>query len=285
MPYLDWDKYKQKPRQYGPLSHVQYSLQSNCDDNGVDYKKLLLYLPLWGQSGIPVNLGRRGSVTVSGPIWTKDGLYFDGTNDRVDLALEVGPTEPLSFMVHCRFTGGLDQQAISIANKSVANQQHRLYLRYTDNDIKASSYDGTVHDAELNGSGLGFDKDSVFAAVFAASNSRTVYAGRNGSIKSATNSDTVNISGLDRISIGISADSTPSGWFKGHLYSTIASTQEFSPDIVALLIEQPYALIQEVRPSFYSIPAVTPSPWTGKITGVTPAHVCGVVPAGICGVK
>lgn len=250
--YPGWGK--NKPQQWGPQSAVQSAMRHWAEQMGINPAKLLLYMPVWEGIGIPHNYGLEGSATLDGPVWSSlhpNTLYFDGTDDRIDILLSKLYDEPVSLLFYGEAVGTSTHTFLSIADKDSASQQHRLQNNFA-HELVASSYDGTLSEAQISPDTAWVDKLVTFAAVFEANNSRTLMlADADGAFASATNTDTRNISGLDRITIGTTADSTPNWWLTGYLHSALVITDILSETIVQCFNDTPYALAQPYIPPLY----------------------------------
>lgn len=75
MIYLDWNKYKQKPHQWGPLSAVRSAVFRNAARMGIDPKTILSALPLWSGAGHELpSYGLAGSAAIGDAVWSNSGI-------------------------------------------------------------------------------------------------------------------------------------------------------------------------------------------------------------------
>lgn len=99
---------------------------------------------------------------------------------------------------------------MSVADKDVIDQQHRLYSRSEANNysLAANSYDGIERMAVTTSGG----SSGYACGIWVANNDRRAFY--NGANK-GVNTDAVNIVGIDNIKIGTTADSTQIHWMSG----------------------------------------------------------------------
>lgn len=83
MYYHNWQKYKQKPRQYGPLSYVRYSVRENAERLGIDYNHIKLMIPYMEGAGSNLMLiNKKVEISGSDHEWGTSGFLNKSTNSN-----------------------------------------------------------------------------------------------------------------------------------------------------------------------------------------------------------
>ena len=76
MPFLR-QSYKQKPKQWGPVSAVQSALFHNLERMGIDPQTCQLALPMWERTGgIAHNYAKNNDGVITSPEWIENGLKY-----------------------------------------------------------------------------------------------------------------------------------------------------------------------------------------------------------------
>lgn len=137
-------------------------------------------------------------------------LLNDASNEYLAVAQAVVSGEPFSFSAWVNSSDGADDQyVISIADKDVANQYHGIGLNSdvgVPDGAKAYTRDSSgIVEAKTSTDWVADTWHNV-VGVWASSSSRAIYLDGGGK---GTNSTSRSVSGLDRLCIGVSADSTP----------------------------------------------------------------------------
>jgi hypothetical protein len=167
------------------------------------------------------------SNTATGAIFNGiNSVRFNGTSTRIDALLASLPI-PFSLSMWCDFDV-LGDTAMSVADKDVTNQFHRMVTSSSVNTLQTQSFDGTAvrtADSGVNPLSGGFRYClSSFSSAFLR------MASVDASIQS-TNNNTSTVLGVDRLTIGTDADSTPFSWLDGDatsfkVHSTAVSQNE-----------------------------------------------------------
>ena len=136
---------------------------------------------------------------------------YNGTNSRADTTGTLPTGEPFTIFAWTK-TSTDATTAASLADKDNGTNQHRLNI--TNDDVICSSYDGTdSYDETATNQQASGDWEHA-CGVWGATNSRKAYSnGASGSGNSVARS----VAGEDRFTIGVTADSTPYGFFNGDI--------------------------------------------------------------------
>lgn len=136
------------------------------------------------------------------------GLDFDGSSSRVDADV-VGDLSECTLWAWVKFSALADKTVISVADKSVSNQQYRI-LTTGAGGLGGSVFDGTVH----NTSGVTVTTNTWLFVACAFYGSDTIDLYVNNRLRVSLVSS-YSVSGIDRVTIGVTADSTPFGYLNG----------------------------------------------------------------------
>jgi hypothetical protein len=101
---------REKPRQYGPLSYVQYSVARNAERIGIDPASIVGYWPFWEGAGAPYDVmsGTRATAIGSGNTWTgkkQIEVTQSGGWDTNLTAPELGANDNLTYIMKGQFLG------------------------------------------------------------------------------------------------------------------------------------------------------------------------------------
>lgn len=249
----------------------------NCKKAGMPHP--VLAMPMWERAGDHVfdYSGNFHHGTNHGADRAVEGLNFvSANNDYVvsDFAL-LG--EPITIAVRYTTTTIIDNKTLcSVANKDVADQQHRLLLK-VNGYLSASTYDGTESSATESYNSADGRWHSA-AAVFETGSLRKIY--RDG-IHKDTDTVTHTVTGINRTAVGVTADSTPYGFFNGSISYALIFDVALSAAQIKFLSDNPY-FMYEIPEELYGYVAGVPSGWTGEIIGITnPTEILGRATSGI----
>jgi hypothetical protein len=164
-------------------------------------------------------------------------LSLDGSTGRSDASVSVsGMPVTLTAWFKVPDTDPVDQCVVGIADSSVADNQLRMIVDGATGAAEANSYDGTVRAA----TGTTVTNDNAWhfcVAVFESSTSRKVYVD---GVLEATNTSTQTITALDRVSVGVTADSTPFGYCSGDIQNVRVYNRALPATEVATLSTRPW---------------------------------------------
>ena len=124
MPFLR-QLYKQKPKQWGPLSNVQSAVFYNLEDYyHIDYKTCQLALSSWSPSAVDYSKNNF-TTTISGAKFQKNYFYFDGDADYISI--------PQSVISQAEFSIFFEEYSIGTSNTGYflgdSNDAVNLFLR------------------------------------------------------------------------------------------------------------------------------------------------------------
>lgn len=184
---------------------------------------------------------------------TGPALAFDGNNDYV----EIGDFEIVyPFTIVC--WAKTDQTTateilVSVAHKD-AHEYHAIGFggAAAGDPLLAWTFEGTSGVAETT---LGYSINTVYqvAGVFISGTDRKVYVdGAN----EGTNTDAKAVSNIDRAIMGVSADSSPFGYFSGLIEEVLFFSRIVVPEELRELCKNPYGMFD------------WPMPWLGAAVAV-----------------
>jgi len=205
-------------------STVDTTIQIHADGTSSDYAVTATYgrNAVWSDYDVVLHLenginSTGGSNGVGANIFTSSGYIgggfdFNGTDSRIDVPLS-SLAEPFSLQAWGALDFLSEKCILSVANDGVSDSQHRLFHNVS-NKAEASSFDGTLSAAAAS-SGLSTTSTwGKLDGVWASASSRTAYF--NGA-NSGTNTDTRAVTLIDRLTLGVTADSTPLAFWNGQI--------------------------------------------------------------------
>lgn len=143
--------------------------------------------------------------------------FDDGSTEYLEVDLSPVSGEPFTMAAWAYSDDAtVDQTVMSVADKDSGNVFHALRLMGSaagDRINASSSILGTIYTA-TSSSGFSADTWHHVCGVWAANNDRRVYI--DGGSK-GTNSNEVNVAGLDRVAIGYTCDKTPVYYLSGRV--------------------------------------------------------------------
>jgi hypothetical protein len=238
MIYLDWNKYQQKPRQWGPLSAVRSAVFRNAERLAVDPASLVAYFPMWEGAFPLVNLisGKFNSGGIGpGASATGLGIYLNNQNNSTEL-----PVDGYSFADNTPFwfSFGAHQPTHETTNNSLIagynNSTGLDYIGLYGGDYLRVRFETSLLFTAINN----FTKSTNLAIRCDGATTANVYAYQDGKNKQTL---TVANSALKLNHLGLA--STSYGATDTHLSQWIAGTGHISDGQVARLHETPYALL------------------------------------------
>ena len=236
--------YEVKPRQWGPSSQVLRAVQKNSERLGLPMP--VAFWPMWdgvGASAIEL-VSQACDIIGSYNGWCGDGLAFN-SSQRIYAAACPISNPPFSLCAIVRPGNTADfRNILSVGNVA-------------GTDYSSLNYDSTMHAvaSSYDGSGSSYATAPAvhtagtfyrLTAVFASNTSREIYSG---GILQASNTVSRAVT-ESRIAIGISADSTPYGYFDGDILLASAYDVALTPAQVHRLYTEPYALLSPVSQRF-----------------------------------
>ena len=251
-----------KPDTRGPVSSVQSTIFNNADRFGINPQDVGVLFPLWEKVGkFPLNYGSlplqpfRAETDSNLLPWTHEGLNCVNYYRKFSLQTSTGTVRfPYSGHVHMRIknreiTGGYnflfyfrDSQTISriglnLSYGSTLNFSHGdAFLPAPLGSIGVSS--GDVFDISVNFSPDGLD----------------IYVNGEFFTTASGNSWTDSGDGFNRYGFLDIDGSTNYGYSNGDVYLYQHFTTELTSDQIAMLSDNPYALIQPTTRRSYFIP-------------------------------
>jgi len=192
------------------------------------------------RTGVFTNLSASDWVRKDGTL----GLKFNGVNDRIDVALPPGLiSEPFSMVCYGGYAIS-DAVWMSVANKSSVSQQHRINM--SAQKARASSFDGSKREA-AGTTNVDSGGPYFVVATFVSSARREIWV--NGR-REGTNIESTAINGIDRLTIGTTADSTPWGWWGTEMYVVMLFNRELNGVEIRLLNKDPLAPFRQRKRRF-----------------------------------
>ena len=142
------------------------------------------------------------------------GYSLNGSSNRLDadITINASPLTLSAWVQQDVLTA--DGMFASVARKNSTSLQQRagVFGATASGSAVASTFDGALKDAETPTAALASTSEIVLVhACFDTSGRFVYYSGQN----KGTGTGTSNITGIDRLSIGVSADATPVGWWDG----------------------------------------------------------------------
>ena len=142
------------------------------------------------------------------------GYSLNGSSSRLDadITINASPLTLSAWVQQDVLTA--DGMFASVARKSKTNQQQRagVFGATASGSAVASTFDGLLKNAETPTAALASTSEIVLVhACFDTSGRFVYYSGQN----KGTGTGTSNITGIDRLTIGASADATPIAWWDG----------------------------------------------------------------------
>lgn len=253
---------KIKPEAWGPVSSVQSTIYNNADNFGINPKDAGVLLLLWEKAGkFPLNYGslplqpfRAGTDSNSVP-WAHEGL--DCVNDYRKFALQTASGTvrfPYSGHVHMRIKnraalGG--NNYLFYFRDGATNSRLGLNLSYGDVLYFAH---GDVYTSSSLGS-LGVDVGDIFdLSVNYSPSGLDIYVNGEFFTTAIGNSWSDTGAGLNRYGFLDIDGTTNYGYSNGDVYIYQHFTTELTSDQIAVLSDNPYAMIQPPTLRTYFIP-------------------------------
>ncbi|ODS40419.1 hypothetical protein BEH94_08330 [Candidatus Altiarchaeales archaeon WOR_SM1_SCG] len=179
------------------------------------------------------NNGSCSGVTC--PTFTTNGKYggafdFDGVNDHVDVGLVISGY-PFSLSAWVKADDKSDGAIISFSSGS-DTYYHSIVFDEVSGDfiVTARSYDGAINDAS-SGDIISIGNWYHVVGVWTNDSHREIYL--NG-ISQDSDAGTVSGIGLTNIKIGVTADSTPWGYFNGTIDEVRIYNRALTPDEITM---------------------------------------------------
>lgn len=161
------------------------------------------------------NDGTGGGGVAAGGVTGPDGhgpaTDFDGTDDRVDFTVS-GVAEPVTMSAWFNLDDSDRAVIVGLADEDTTNDQ--LRADYDVNEVVAQVFDGALFGATKPLAGGDPGNWHHIAAVFTSASSRVVYLDGVAGSPDTTVSTAAN---FDRLSVGVSADSTPVSFADGQI--------------------------------------------------------------------
>ena len=156
--------------------------------------------------------GSTGLSTDTGPTsWLASAIKLDGTDDRIDVILSGFETSDFGVGCWSRSMVAIVRTLVSIADKDVVNQQHRINTT-GGGDYSISTFDGSLAGADSTEDATGATWKFV-SGNFTRTVSRELFVdGVSAALDETASSET----GFDRLTLGVTADSTPGGYSDGY---------------------------------------------------------------------
>lgn len=192
--------------------------------------------------------GQGNDGTITGADWVPNGLDFVETNSDYINCGQVISGYPFTLMALVKPSTISQEAILSVSAGNVATY-HAILI--DANKATARSYDGTIYDAN---SDIVVDELYSIVGVWTSASSRKLYI--NGEFATEDTGTESGI-GYTTTKIGVSADSTPWGYFDGLMQYAYIYNRALSPSEIAELHRDPYAMFQQpVNPALlYGLPA------------------------------
>lgn len=153
-----------------------------------------------------------------------DATSYAGSPDRADQTASVNADEPFTLMAWIKPTA--NNVPLSAGNQSTSSY-HAITMN--SNNLRATTFDGTS--TGNAGATLDVVTDGNWhhgAAVFSADDKRSIIV--DGTTK-GTNTTSLTVTGIDRLTVGVTGDSTPASYFSGDIdevqYHGVARSDEW----------------------------------------------------------
>jgi len=173
-----------------------------------------VWAPFLGPSGKLMDwAGVNHGTLVNNPIWVPGALYFPGTNEYVDIG-EVVSIFPFTLSIWAKMetiNGPIQIDTLLSISSGDDGFYHCIYM--VNDAFGVRSYDGTAK--QVLGGGIPvFGQWYHVLGVFESASSRKLYVNGN-----YIGEDTESVSGIGygHTTVGVTADSSPVGWFDGHI--------------------------------------------------------------------
>jgi hypothetical protein len=255
-----------KPPQWGPVSSVQAAVRHNCQRLGLPLPTG--YWPMWENAGSYAHdlISGHASELKNGADWVSGGVEFDATTEHIH-----GPNGGTllnsagTILIGYRQTNTPGTHYYWLALDDDWAEFSLYYNASVDLDFYINSTEGTLStdpppwiDGSFHNMGVSWDESY-------SGGHRWAYD--DGSVFSDIPSDIIwDASGVDDHDLRIGGRESGATRYAGGIYYYFAVFGErLTDDQIALLHEQPYALIQPVARTRYFIPDAEPSePGTGR---------------------
>ena len=264
MPFLR-QLYKQKPSAWGPVSSVKASILKNAEKIGIPAPKAAF--PLFEGSGYPRNYmsGEVGTLYGStAPLWTvgPQGMELvwqaNNTGFMFSTGIEgmtYGSNDKWSAFAIARAPGSSVNPILS-PGQITGSYWHSLGIRY---GVTANPYVVLEVDAYATASTSQVNNNLFYNISIGSANYSNTYrkawAGINGTVTVKENTSTAtNRSLIDRLGLGIYADSSPVGYTPIINIAFLWPTWAMPDSVFYFLNNNPYFLLHRVPTVFYSVP-------------------------------
>ena len=266
MSFVNRQLYKQKPSAWGPVSSVQASIFRNAERIGIPAPKAAF--PLFEGSGYPRNYmsGEVGTLYGStAPLWAigPQGmeLVWQASNTGFMFSTGIegmtyGSNDKWSAFAIARSPGTLPSPILS-PGQITYNYWHSMSIRYgiSTKPLAMFEVDAYAVAATSSVDNSLFYNISIGGANY-TNTLRKSWVGINGEVKVKENTSTAtNRALINRLGLGIYADSTPIGYTPIINIAFLWPTWAMDDAIFYFLNDNPYFLLQRVPPVFYSVPS------------------------------
>jgi len=203
--------------------YIYYRTEDTADGSDVtnvwdaNFKGVWHFASDWSDS----TSNRHTLIASGGGVTRVTGKIYNGVEllDSSSEYLEVAPwtditAAPFTLSALGKPTAGNDYAIFSIADKDADADYHMIYFYYTGGtptSVKARSYDGVTADAATS-SAYTEGAWNHTVGTFPATNSRAAFLDGENKGTNATSKGVINI---DRLRIGVTADSTPWAYYSG----------------------------------------------------------------------
>lgn len=92
---------QRKPRQWGPLSAVQYAVRVNAERLGIDPK---IIIPMWEGAGQPREYTQGKLIAQNNIGWNSEGISFNGTSSELNLGTISSISTYAAFIIDCKIS-------------------------------------------------------------------------------------------------------------------------------------------------------------------------------------
>lgn len=247
---------REEPKQFGPLSYVQYCVARNAERLGIDPASIVGYWPMWeGAGGRAWDVSSRGNhgILNDRPSWVNRGLNFNGSSDHISIP-DFDNEKTLS--VFGLFTSRAWDNSW-LVNKRDGADDIQWQLLYHPDLLRASIFDGSNDIGAAEYTALNEDQQYHIGFVTNGVNTGYVKLFVDGAeVDSATLLGDMHI-GTRELVIGTRAWDKDKGEFRGLMDGVRICNCVLTPDQIAFDYSHPYALLQPIpRPIFFDVGAI-----------------------------